>query len=376
MTFNHPIPALLIITALLYVPAAHAQTDDSAEQQAVETVSPQNDKTSSSAEVEINEDNYRRYMELRDQRTQRNNLPVDAYQSRASLQKLDKLPEDSQKHLRDQLREIIMQGDQWKPGDELIDHPYVSSEAARNSQPLQRLEAEAWDELVSEYHQREAQIFENSSRSKAAMANASTGTSGSEGSSQSDSEQASGHDSGDGQNSSQGGGEQSDGRAQASQNDRAEQSDPSASYSPNSAENPNAISTAGVSQNAMEFLMGKRGQGSQSGNRQPSSSQNPAGGQQQSSSSGLPALPEIGTQSVSRQQSPQTEGNSTPGSGETDTSVTYRSNGTLSIQDLVNAKGVTDSTEPGTTGSGPAPLSPVDKQEDDEVPPGNRPDGG
>jgi hypothetical protein len=58
-------------------------------------------------EVEVNEDNYRQFMELKDTRLQNNAFPETAYKSQAQMQKLDNLPEESQKHLRNQLREII-----------------------------------------------------------------------------------------------------------------------------------------------------------------------------------------------------------------------------------------------------------------------------
>ena len=103
-------------------------------------------------EVEVNEDNYRQFMELKDSLQQRTIAPEDSFQSRSGLQKLDQLPEASQKHLRDQLREIISRGERWQPGDENREYPYVPSEAARSSRRLQNQEAGAWGELLDNYH--------------------------------------------------------------------------------------------------------------------------------------------------------------------------------------------------------------------------------
>jgi hypothetical protein len=85
-------------------------------------------------EVEINEDNYRQFMELKDAMRQRTVLPENAYQSQAGLQKLDKLPESSQKHLRNQLREVIVEGEAWQPGDE--DRSTVTTHAKPTFMPM------------------------------------------------------------------------------------------------------------------------------------------------------------------------------------------------------------------------------------------------
>lgn len=206
-----------------------------------------------SQEVEITEDNYRQFMELKDARGQRNILPEDTFKPDSGLQKLDKLPEESQKHLRNQLREIIVQGNQWQPGDEDLNYPYVPSAAARADQPLQNQEAEAWGELVDNYHRREAQIYENSARTRAAMA----------------SEDGSDGGSGDGSgnqkvSSDQGTGEAGE-VAQDSQRRRSESDGQAGGYAPNGS---NEQSSAGVSQNAMEFLkgLGNRGSSGTDGN--------------------------------------------------------------------------------------------------------------
>lgn len=203
----------------------------------------------SGQEVEINEDNYRQFMELRDPRQRRGIMPEDAFKPGSGSQKLDDLPESSQKHLRNQLRGIISRGEEWKPGDEDGNYPYVPSEAALANSQLQKQEAEAWGELVDSYHKREAQIYENSARSRAAMAsensmngNPSQGASGA------------------GTSGEQGSPGQKGGKAEAGEQNQSQSQSPSDQSSQDSTAQQNtsqvtsSSSSSGVSQNAMEFL--------------------------------------------------------------------------------------------------------------------------
>jgi hypothetical protein len=231
---------LISIPLFLYTLAGIAQDEDLAgvpgsEADARETIA-------TDREVEINEDNYRQFMELRDAGSERNILPETAYQSRAGLQKIEELPEESQKHLRNKLREIIINGDEWQPGDEATDHPYVPSVAAGTDPALQKLEAEAWGELVDHYHKREAEIYANSSRSMAT--GASDGASGS----------VPGGNTGGGEGSGSNGAGQDGVDQQANQQSDTEQSSSADNYSPIAANEANAVSTAGSAQNALEFL--------------------------------------------------------------------------------------------------------------------------
>lgn len=136
---------------------------------AQEEPKPADQKGSDSQETAISEDNYRRYMELRDERIQRDAFPVDAYKPQGQ-EKLQSLPESSQRWLRDQLREIIVDGDAWQPGDENKEHPYVPSPAAKTDGSLRSQEQAAWAELLQNYNAREAAIYANSARSEAASA--------------------------------------------------------------------------------------------------------------------------------------------------------------------------------------------------------------
>lgn len=234
---------LISIPLFLYTLAGITQDDQAAVTPGTEA--PDSETVPAGQEVEINEDNYRQFMELRDTGLERNILPETAYQSRAGLKKIEDLPEDSQKHLRNQLREIIIKGDEWQPGDEEIDYPYVPSTAADTDPALQKQETEAWGELIDHYHKREAEIYANSPRSMAT--GASDGASGSV----PGGETASG-DSGEGSGSNGAGQDGVD--QQANRQSGSGQSSSADSYSPNAVNEANAVSTAGISQNALEFL--------------------------------------------------------------------------------------------------------------------------
>ena len=275
--------SLLSLAVVLYTPAGFTQDDEPASVPAAETDAEET--APAGQEVEINEDNYRQFMELKGARRQGDMLPETAYKSQAGMQKIEKLPEESQKHLRNQLREIIIDGDQWQPGDEGGDFPYVPSEAAGKNPALRKLEAEAWGELVDGYHEREAEIYANSSHSKAAAATAG----------------ASGGDTGSSEGSPDGAAGQAGSSQQSSRQSRSEQTGSTDSYSPNAANDPNARSTDGVSQNALEFLQqngsqvantANTGTGSANGSEMRGTEQASAGqqgGEEQNQASGTPS---------------------------------------------------------------------------------------
>lgn len=268
-----------------------------------------------SQEVEYNDDNYRRFMELRDEHTQRSSLAVNANQS--GPQKLDKLPEASQKHLRNQLREIILEGSAWTPGEENKEFRYVASEAAQESPALQQQEAEAWGELVGKYHQREARIYADAARSKSA-AGTEGGAHGAASQAQANvGESAAEPAASDGSNSAEtGGGDEKKQSGQQQQSAQASQQD---SYSPASSANrgdADANSTAGVSQNAMEYLMKSEKQNSSDTRRMSESAENTS-------------------------------------------QLVVISKDTLSIKDLQNAQGITIST-----GTGSSQATPIDIEDD------------
>lgn len=121
-----------------------------------------------SSETDFNEDNFRRSMELRDQTLQRSpDLTTGSY-SRATGLQLEGLPEESQKHLRDELREVIVGKGPWTPEENGEIYPYQPSEGAEKNPGLEKRERDAWAELVGKYHEREAAIHANAARSQAA----------------------------------------------------------------------------------------------------------------------------------------------------------------------------------------------------------------
>ena len=125
--------------------------------------------------VDVNEENFRRSMELRDRNLQRSpDLTTGSYSRSTGQQALERLPEESQKHLREQLREVIVENGPWSPEDEGTEYPYVPSEQAEKNRSLKNREESAWGEMVSEYHEREAAIHANAARTQAATASAGT----------------------------------------------------------------------------------------------------------------------------------------------------------------------------------------------------------
>jgi len=293
--------SLLVLLMALYVTTAVSQDNEPALPSQTDTEEATTE-VQPSQEVEINEDNYRQFMELKDALQQRTILPENSYQSQAGLQKLDKLPEDSQKHLRNQLREIIVQGDRWQPGDEQVDYPYVPSEAAATNRALQGQEAEAWGELVDNYHAREAETYANSLHSRAAAdTGMNTGT-------------------GNGEGTTADGKEQGSEGQQAGQQSGSDQSTTADSFAPGRSGDPNAQSAQGVSQNAMEFLQ-KSGQVSAS-----------SGGSSTNSPGGASESETYNTEGVSQNALEYLMGDGAQ--SETDSADT------LTIEDLAKARGI------------------------------------
>jgi hypothetical protein len=223
--------------------AAPTATDNTEDKTAAESSPP------SSQEVEINEDTYRQFMELKDANRQGDIIPETVFKPGSGLQKLDKLPEESQKHLRNELREIIVDGDPWQPGDEAADYPYTPSAAASNNPALQKQEMEAWGELVDSYNQREAQIYADRAGNRAATS----------------SEQGDGFRPGGGAGADGKDGEDQAGSPGQSsdQGAKPDKDDTAGAFSPDAVQGPSTQSGAGVSQNALEFLQGLGGAGSE-----------------------------------------------------------------------------------------------------------------
>ena len=269
-------------------PPATDKTDNAA---AEEAISP------SSQEVEINEDTYRQFMELKDANRQGDIIPETAFKSGSGLQKLDKLPEESQKHLRNELREIIVDGDPWQPGDENADYPYTPSAAASNDPALQKQEMEAWGELVDGYNQREAQIYADRAGNRATTSR----------------QDGEGEQPGSGANKSGKDGEDKEGVAgQPSEQDaNTDRDDTAGAFSPDAVHDPNARGASGVSQNALEFLQGLGGTGENVAGGQTGM---PQGGGQQPST-GTRGQAQTGQQEAGRQAGNDETGTQSPAAG-------------------------------------------------------------
>jgi hypothetical protein len=205
--------------------------------------SPQRDGSDeTSDQVEESEEAYRRRMELEGAR-QQETFSNTSYSSQAKQEKIDKLPEESQKNIRAQITDIIIENGEWKPSDVLQDYPYQPTEAAGEDSELLKQEQEAWAEQVDKYHEREAAAF-------GATRPPMPGTG----------EQQAG--AGDGGESQQQGGQ---GKAEGGQESEQSVSDESrtagayAPYQSGKRSEEDALSTAGVSESALDFLRGKQG---------------------------------------------------------------------------------------------------------------------
>jgi hypothetical protein len=185
-----------------------------------------------SRQVDESEEAYRRRMELGEESTRSDDiLRQNPAANTPPPEGIDRLPKESQRHLRDQLKEVIMENGEWEPEDAGKDYSYEPSEAAKNDPELQKMEEEAWADLVAEYHEREAAV------------QASPGTQGS-----GDDDLAGGQSGQAGQKGGEGqtGGKQGSGGGSSSGQKSASSEE----------EGP---STAGTSQSALDFLKGMMG---------------------------------------------------------------------------------------------------------------------
>lgn len=124
-----------------------------------ETSGAEQEPAESSQQVDEREQNYRKNMELQENRFRDRQAANTTYVSRGAQEKIDQLPPASQENIKDQLRDMIMERREWKPGEDLSDYPYEPSTAARNDARLERQEREAWSEQIQKYQQREAAAY-------------------------------------------------------------------------------------------------------------------------------------------------------------------------------------------------------------------------
>jgi hypothetical protein len=224
---------LLLLASLAVALAAQAQEN-----------SPQRDRSDeTSDQVEESEEAYRRRMELEGAR-QQETFSNTSYSSQARQEKIDKLPEESQKNIRAQITDIIIENDEWEPSDVLQDYPYQPTAAAGQDSELLKEEQEAWAEQVDKYHEREAAAF-GATRPPMPGAGEQQAGDGAEGQQQ---------------------GEQGQGKPGGGQEGEQTESDQSstagayAPYQSGKRSEKDELSTAGVSESALDFLRGKQGQ--------------------------------------------------------------------------------------------------------------------
>lgn len=220
-------------------------------------------ESSPSQETEISEDNYRRFMELKDQPVERA-MPILQAPAPPGLENMQRLPESSQKHLRDQLRENILRSGPWTAASVDEEYPFVPSEAARGDRSLMQNEGLAWEELVSQYHEREA-AFE-AARNQRSGKPAGAGTQNQNSSSQAGAGQASAQNleqdsaKGSAQDSEQGAaqaGASNDGQPQSQQARERAQRTAQAQRQSQQRRMQSQRPVEGSEQSALEFLTGK-----------------------------------------------------------------------------------------------------------------------
>lgn len=269
---------LLVTSATLYIGVVQAQDN-----------AIPDDQGSTSERTEASEDAHRRRMELEGTRD-RVTFSNTTYTSQAGQEKIDKLPKESRDNIRDQLMDIIIESGQWEPFDALREYPYEPSDAAQEDPGLSEREQEAWAEQMEKYHQREARAFEanrpsmpgNDSQQAARPSGQLGQEQGGQGQSQGESEGE-----GEQQGESQGGEGESQGK-EGQQGSQGRSSSSASSYEPyQSQQNDDAdeISTAGVSESALDFLRAKQGQDSSSAEDGATTSQQSSQDSQQPSES-------------------------------------------------------------------------------------------
>jgi hypothetical protein len=267
---------LLAICSSLFIGVVQAQDSASPDDQ---------DSSSEQAEqAEAREDAYRKRMELEGSRDQ-DTFSNTTYTSQAKQEKIDKLPKESRDNIREQLTDVIIENGQWEPFDALREYPYEPTEAAREDPGLRDQEQEAWAEQMEKYHQREANAF-GASRpsmpgSDSQQAGGSPGPSGQQGESEDEGEQQGESQGGagesQGEEGEQGESQDGEGKSQGEEGQQGSQGSSSSSassydpYQPQQSDDSDEISTAGVSESALDFLRGRQGQGSGSAGQAASS---------------------------------------------------------------------------------------------------------
>jgi len=206
---------------------------------------PKTDEDDSSEQVEQREDSYRRQMELEDARSRDRTYVDSTYTPTVKQEKIDKLPVESRDNIRDQLVDIIMENGEWEPSDALKEYPYQPTAAAEDDADLKAQEQEAWDEQVEKYNEREAAAF-GSYRGPVPGPGNPDGQQGGQQGENAQGQEGGGQGEGQGSQGTGGGeAEKKSGAAGAYQ-----------PYQAGSSRSEDEVSTAGVSESALDFLRG------------------------------------------------------------------------------------------------------------------------
>lgn len=267
------------------------------------------DQDGSSQAVEESDEAYRRRMELEDARDRDPTYTDPPNDYRRDMEKIDKLPSESRENIRDQLIDIIVENPDWEPEDALEEYPYEPTAAAMADAGLMQQEQEAWEEQIEKYHAREAAAYGAYRGAVAGPGNpqGGAGDSGSEG------------DSGQGEQAGAQG-------AGSSSSSSAGTYEP---YESQSEQSQDAVSTRGVSESALDFLL----------NRQPGAQQGAR------SDPGEPRAEEMQQQAIEDQASePQPAESSADSSSEAAAEPDRR--GILAIEDLDKMEGTGAVTAP------------------------------
>jgi hypothetical protein len=205
------------------------------------------DEDESSRQTEQTDESYRQQMELEDARDRDRTYIDNTHTQKGELEKIDKLPEESRDNIRDQLVDIIMENGEWEPKDALGEYPYTPTAAAEGDPKLKQQEQEAWEEQIEKYHEREAAAF-GTHRGPVPGPGNPTGQEGGQ----------------QGQDSQQGqqGGQQGSGQGGQSGGEGSSGAGSAGTYEPyqsSSSSSEDEVSTAGVSESALDFLRGGKG---------------------------------------------------------------------------------------------------------------------
>ena len=308
------------------------------------------DQDGSSQLVEECAEAYRRRMELQDARYRDPTYTDPAGSWAPKQEKIDKLPPESRDNIRDQLVDVIMANPDWKPGDALEEYPYEATAAAQANTDLLEREQAAWDEQIEKYHAREAEAF-GAYRGPVSGPGNPSGQEGGDGGQAGQQGNAAGQ---------QGGGEQG-----GQQGEDTQANSTAGTYQPQNGGEDEDPGTKGVSQSALDFLLGRQqGQDSSRQAQRPvDMSERPGSADGQAAGGPPPSFGDASQppgdpspQSAPPEQDQQNQADQREKSETDPTEPDMR--GIISIEDLEKLEG---------TGNGTGPAAPPEDDEPDDL---------